>query len=202
MELREVYPGVIWSIQYTGDDKNIFATRMYQWRDAEYLEDYIYKHKVFIENNPFWEGFSVADIIVSAKKDARYLLKYINKLYTNTLHGLHPDFSDRFYILEKPPYNEKKKARRKFYGRDDEYDSYEYPATVFRFYAIKLDSEQKGVSPAYIITGGGIKLSDNMPKMKELNQEYNKMLSVQEWLAKQGIKTKESLYTLNNGKNE
>lgn len=38
--------------------------------------------------------------------------------------------------------------------------------------------------------------------MKELNQEYNKMLSVQDWLAKQDIKTKESLYTLKNGKNE
>ena len=41
-----------------------------------------------------------------------------------------------------------------------------------------------------------------MNKMKELNQEYKKMLSVQEWLTKQGITTKETLYTINNGKNE
>ena len=78
MEIKEVYPGVIWSIQYTGDEKNIFATRMYQWRDAEYLEDFINRHKGFIENDSFWNGYSVQDVIVSAKKDASKLLKYLN----------------------------------------------------------------------------------------------------------------------------
>ncbi len=45
MELKEIYPGVIWSVQYTGDERNIFAIRMYQWRDVEYLEDFIFRHK-------------------------------------------------------------------------------------------------------------------------------------------------------------
>lgn len=44
MELKEVYPGVIWSVQYLGDDKNIFAKRMFQWRDVEYLESFIMGH--------------------------------------------------------------------------------------------------------------------------------------------------------------
>ena len=118
------------------------------------------------------------------------------------MNSFHPDFRDRFYILEKPPYTDKKEARRKLYGRDDNCTSYDEPDTVFRLYAIKLDSEMENESPAYIITGGGIKLAAKMPRMKELNQEYNKMLSVQEWLTKQGITTKESLYTINNGKNE
>lgn len=182
MEIKKVYPDIIWSIQYTGDEKNIFATRMYQWRDAEYLEDYITKHKGFIENDSFWKGYSVQDVVVSAKKDASKLLKYLNRLYTNTLNGLHLDFSDRFYILEKPPYTEEKEARRKLYGRDDNCTGYDEPDTVFRLYAIKLNSEMENESPAYIITGGGIKLAAKMPKMRELNQEYNKMLSVQEWL--------------------
>lgn len=203
MELKEIYPGVIWSVQYTGDERNIFAIRMYQWRDVEYLEDFIFRHKRFIESNPFWNNYSIQDIIVSAKRDANNLLKYINKLYTNTMNSLHPDFSDKFYILEKPPYTEEKEARRKLYGRDEDDNVYNYfPSSVFRFYAIKVDSEKDDVIPAYIITGGGIKLTAKMLNMKELNQEYNKMLSVQDWLAKQGIKTKESLYTLKNGKNE
>ena len=202
MELKEIYPGVIWSIQYLGDEKNIFAKRMFQWRDVEYLESYITSHKQFIENNPHWKWYSVEDIIVSAKKDASKLLKYINTLYTNTLNNQHPDLSDRFYILEKPPYYEEKKARRKFYGRDPYADSDDDPDTVFRLYAIRVDSIKEGEAPAFIITGGGIKLSDNKKQMKELNQEYRLMLSVQEWLTKQGIITKESLYTLNNGKNE
>lgn len=201
MELKEVYPGVIWSIQYTGDEKNIFAKLMFQWRDAEYLEDYIYKHKGFIENNSFWKEYSVQDIIVSAKKDASKLLQYLNTLYKNTLNGEHPDFSDRFYILEKQPYTENKAARRKLYGRED-CSCLDEPDTVFRLYAIKLDSEHDNEKPAFVITGGGIKLAAQMNKMKELNQEYRKMLSVQEWLTKQGITTKETLYTINNGKNE
>ena len=73
---------------------------------------------------------------------------------------------------------------------------------MFRFYAIRVDSKTEGEAPAFIITGGGIKLTDWMGKMKELNQEYRMMLQVQEWLKEQGIITKESLYTLNNGKNE
>ena len=203
MELKEIYPDVIWSVQYTGDEKNIFAIRMYQWRDAEYLENFIFRHKRFIENNPFWDNHSVQDIIVSAKREAKNLLKYINRLYTNTLHGLHPDFSDKFYILERPPYTEEKEARRKLYGRAEDDNGYnDFISSVFRFYAIKVNSEKEDESPAYIITGGGIKLTAKMLNMKELNQEYNKMLSVQDWLSKQGIKTKESLYALKNGKNE
>jgi len=202
MELKEIYPGVIWSIQYIGDEKNIFAKRMFQWRDVEYLESFIINHKRFIENNPHWKGYSVEDIIVSAKKDASKLLKYINTLYTNTLNKQHPDFSDRFFILEKPPYYVEKEARRKFYGRDTRADSNDDPDTVFRLYAIRVDSKNEGETPAFIITGGGIKLTERMEQMKELNQEYRLMLSVQGWLTKQGIITKESLYTLNNGKNE
>lgn len=53
MELKEVFPGVIWSIKYTGDEKDIFATRMLQWRDVEYLESYIDKHKGFIEHDRY-----------------------------------------------------------------------------------------------------------------------------------------------------
>ena len=202
MELKEIYPGVIWSVQYLGDDKNIFAKRMFQWRDVEYLESFIMGHKGFIENDPHWKGFSVEDVIVSAKKDASKLLRYINTLYTNSVNGQHPDLSDRFYILEKPPYNEKKEARRKLYGRDPNDDSEDDPDTVFRFYAIRVDSKTEGEAPAFIITGGGIKLTDWMGKMKEFNQEYRMMLQEQEWLKEQGIITKESLYTLNNGKNE
>lgn len=202
MELKEIYPGVLWSVQYHRDEKNIFAKRMFQWRDVEYLESFIIGHKGFIENDPHWKGYSVEDVIVSAKKDASKLLRYINTLCTNTVNGLHPDLSDRFYILEKPPYDEEKEARRKFYGRDPDDDSDDDSDTVFRFYAIKVDSEEEGEMPIFIITGGGIKLSDKMRKMKELNREYNQMLSVQEWLSKQGIITKESLYTLNSGENE
>lgn len=102
--------------------------------------------------------------------------------------------------MEKPPYNEEKKARRKLYGRSDEVKN--DIGTLLRLYAIRVESEKDGEPPAYIITGGGIKFSDKMGRMKELNQEYSKMLSVQKWLSAQGITTKESLYALNDGRND
>lgn len=95
--------------------------------------------------------------------------------------------------------NEEKKARRKLYERSDEVKN--DIGTLLRLYAIRVESEKDGEPPAYIITGGGIKFSDKMGRMKELNQEYSKMLSVQKWLSAQGITTKESLYALNDGRN-
>lgn len=81
---------------------------MLQWRDVEYLESYIDKHKGFIEHDRYYEGYSLEEVIISIKRDAANLLKYINALYMNTLKGWHPDFTDKFYILVKPPYNEEK----------------------------------------------------------------------------------------------
>ncbi len=198
MELKEVFPGVIWSVKYTGDQKDIFATRMFQWRDVEYLELFFERHKGFIENNEYFKRYTLADVITSAKKDASKLLCYIKLLYNNTLKGQHPNFIDKFIILEKHPYDKKKKARKKLYGRSVEIDN--EIGTVFRLYAIQIDSKDEGELPIYIITGGGIKLTDTMSKMKELNEEYNKMRFVQEWLEKKGITTKETLYNLYYGK--
>lgn len=200
MELKEVFPGVIWSIKYAGDEKNIFAIRMEQWRDVEYLESFFDSHKQFIKNNEYFKGYTLADVIVSAKKDATKLLKYINLLYNNTLKGRSPNFIEKFLVLEKPPYNKKKKARKKLYGRS--FEIHDEIGTVFRLYAIQIDSEQERVPPAYVITGGGIKLTDQMKRMKELNEEYNKMISAQEWLEKKGITTKETLYNLYYGQND
>lgn len=81
---------------------------MLQWRDVEYLESYIDKHKGFIEHDRYYEGYSLEEVVISIKRYAANLLKYINTLYMNTLKGWHPDFADKFYILEKPPYNEEK----------------------------------------------------------------------------------------------
>lgn len=83
-----MFLGVIWSIKYTGDEKDIFATRMLQWRDVEYLESYIDKHKGFIEHDRYYEGYSLEEVIISIKRDAANLLKYINTLYMNTLKRL------------------------------------------------------------------------------------------------------------------
>lgn len=119
MELKEIFPGVLWSVKYVGDDLDIFSKRMFQWRSVEFIEDYIIKHKSFIENDPYWSGFTVESVINSTKRDVSRLLKYCIELYNNTRNGLHPDFSDRFHVLENPPYNEKKIARRKLYGRSE-----------------------------------------------------------------------------------
>lgn len=198
MELKEIYPGVIWSIQLSGESDSVFKKLMLLWRKKGYIEAYIERHEKFITGDKFWSDYDILKVTSSARNELTSFLKRINECYTNTLNGEHPDFDDTFVILNDnsniPEEQKRIDMRRKMYGKDDR-------PSVFRLYAIKVESEKENEPPAFVVTGGAIKLSHAMANMKELNRELNMMASVKQWLAGQGITTKEKLLEINSKQN-
>lgn len=196
MEIVELYADSIWGVKYEGNSKDIFSLKISQWRDMEYMYNYFDRHRHFIENYPFWSGFTFQEVVSSAQKEGRTIVKDLGKYYWNGINGGHPNLDDAFVVLERYPIDEEAENRKKMYG-----NSGSQVPSVLRLYAIKIESEE-GESPGYVITGGAIKLTAKMRDMKELEQEYRNLRSVQEWLKQHGITTKESLYKLRNEKND
>lgn len=194
MKVVEIYSGLIWSVCYEGEKKDVFSRLFARWTDLEALSNEIIKNKRFLENNPFFVGLSVKDVILNANKEARDLIKEFNRLYWNERNGVHPDFDDRFYVLNKH-YNGVDDFKRKMYGHPPDTQQM---TSVLRLYAIKIPSLKKHEPSAYILTGGGIKLTDAMQQMKDLKREYNRIDSVLSWLKLNRITTKEQLIDYQN----
>ena len=188
MRLVEIYSGLIWSVCYEGDKRDVFSRLFAQWIDIEYLDTFINKNKRFLEGNLHFAGYTLKEVILETQKEAFRLRKDFSKYYWNEINGDHPDFDDRFFILNRGL--DIDDLKRKMYGHQERIGQM---TSVLRLYAIKVPPDDIRSSAAYIITGGGIKLSDAMSDMKELAREYHKMEMVQDWLRQKKIKNKREL---------
>ena len=188
MKLIETHTGIIWSAWYEGESVDVFARLFRQWIDTEYLTNYITENQRFLAGNPFFSGLSVKDVIMNANKEARAFRLAFNKYYWNGRNGTHPDLDDRFIVLNRRAGIDD--LKREMYGHPPDL---KLMTSVFRLYAVKVPSEKQNEPAAYIVTGGGIKLTDAMPQMKELQKEYNRIELVQNWLHQNKITTKEQL---------
>ena len=197
MKLIEIYSGLIWSACYEGEKKDVFSKLFIHWIDAEYVTTFITNHQRFLNNNPFFAGLSIKDVIMNALREARNFKRDFTKYYWNQINKTHPNFKDRFVVLNRRAGFDD--FKREMYGHSSEND--EPMVSVLRLYAVEVPSSQEDEPPAYIITGGGIKLADAMPQMKELNWEYQRLKFVQGWLEQNKITNKEQLIEhMNNAK--
>ena len=193
MRLIETHTGIIWSAWYEGESVDVFAKLFRQWIDAEYLTNFITANRRFLDGNPFFSGLSIKDVIMNANKEARAFRLAFNKYYWNGRNGEHPDLDDRFIVLNRRAGIDD--LKREMYGHPPDM---ELMISVFRLYAVKVPSEKENEPAAFIVTGGGIKLTDAMPQMKELQREYSRLELVQSWLDLNKITTKEQLIEYQN----
>ena len=188
MKIVEIYSGLIWSACYEGTKRDVFSLLFTQWVDLEYLTSFITKNQRFLKDNPFFSGYSLKEIIIEARREAVGLRNNFSQYYWNEINGEHPDFDDRFFVLNRRAGFDD--FKREMYGHPK---SNWRMTSVLRLYAIKIPSENNAEPSAYIVTGGGIKLSNSMASMQELKREYSKMESVQRWLEINKITNKQQL---------
>lgn len=192
MLLVEILEGAVWSVQYTGAKDDIFTLLLDKWQDPEYIHNYIYNHKDQIETNPFWDNCSFQDVMSSAINEAKNLEGYFVQLYRNSEQGISPTLEEKFEPLDKELLPNEVVTRRKLYGKLRN----TYPPSLLRLYALRLESDE-GEPPIFIITGGGIKLINDM-RTPELEDEIKRLRKVRTWLERKGIKTKEQFFTFIN----
>ncbi len=193
MRAVEILEETVWSIWYDGEEDDIFSLLLNRWQDAEYIHSFFHTHRSYIDNFTFWQNCSFQQVMMSAYNEARNLESYFIQLYRNGEIGITPDLVDKFVLLDKKEGIDESMSRRKMYGKLRR----TYPPSVLRLYALRLDSE-KGEPPIFIITGGGIKLTERMNQMPELKIELDRMQQVKTWLESNGVFTKEHFYTFNN----
>jgi len=190
MQLVEVLEDAVWSIKYSEDEEDILAQLLDRWQDAEYIHGFMYDHENLIETNPYWENCSFQEVMLSTINEAKNLESYLIQLYRNSEKGITPNLEEKFVQLDKEILPGEVITRRKMYGKLRK----TYPPSVLRLYALKLDSEGNE-PPIFIITGGGIKLTEEMRQMPDLNKELDRLRSVRTWLQEKEIETKEQFYS-------
>ena len=194
----ETYKDLIWSAFYEGEKEDVFTQLFKRWTDLEFLTTFIIQNQRYLNNNLYFAGYSVKEVILNAYREARSFRHLFEEYYHNQLNGKHPNLDDRFVLLNKT-LDGKDDLKRKMYGhpKDDR-----QMTSVLRLYAVRVPSKEKNEPLAYIITGGGIKLSNAMPDMKELKKEYPKIELVQSWLNQHKITNKEQLIEYKNNEDQ
>lgn len=168
MEVEEIYKPYIYSIKYDGQEDCEFDRLFDAWNDMTGLVEFMRTNQEYLDN-PIWgEHYTPEKAAHRVRDEAVELEDLFFNLCENTDEGKQPDYDSHFKFL------------------DGKYQVYEYipmksygtgKPSFLRMYAVKLKSN------LYVITGGGIKLSDtiqNSPDIK--NHVLQNIDKVRSWL--------------------
>lgn len=161
--------------------KNEFERLFNNWSDPEYLEAFFEKHKSDLQKE-FYNFISIEDAIKQTLSEASDLEKKLIEIAENGKTNNQENLQTLFKPLNKtdeikrpiPDYQESKA-----YGTNQ--------TSWLRIYAIRLDKN------LFIISGGGIKLTENMNTREHLLNELDKLKKTKQFLIDSGIADTDSL---------
>lgn len=142
------------------------------WTDIEYLDTFFTTHEIDLKR-PFWEGISVGQAIIETRNEAikfrQHLRRISKKVPSERLVLLLRLFQPLKKNQTSLSFLEKKKA----YGLSNK--------TWLRIYALKFGEDK------YVITGGAIKLTDNMSEREHTREELRKLEACKRFIIDEGI---------------
>ena len=151
------------------------------WTDIEYLDTFFTTHKIDLER-PFWEGISIEQAIIETRKEAikfrQYLRRISEKDPSERLDKLLKLFRPLIKNQLISPFLENKKA----YGSKGK--------TWLRIYALKFGEVKS------LITGGTIKLTDNMSEREHTRLELRKLENTKRFIIHEGIVDEDGIIEL------
>jgi len=157
MEIIEIYSNHLYAMQYKNGEENEFDRLFDDWNDMEKVVSFMEQNKIFLSNKVIWGiELNTEDASKRVRIEAEELEDLFDLLYDNTIKGKKPDFDSHFRELKGKYIYELNYVPMKSYGVAN--------PSMLRIYAIKLNTN------LYIVTGGGIKLSDtiqNSPGLKD-----------------------------------
>lgn len=174
MEAIEICENFLYSIQYDGEEENEFDRLLKQWRDLEYVTQFIEDNKDYLTNPKWGKTFEIESAVRQVLDEADALEDLFDYLCDNVKYGKKPDLDDHFKFLEGEYKYEIVNPPMKSYGTER--------PSLLRFYAIKLDPN------VYLITGGGIKLGDKIQNSPDLKDHVIQNIEkVKHWMKQNGI---------------
>lgn len=175
MNIVKIHEGHLFSVKYDDREQDEYTRLLYnEWQDIFALTEFFYAHKDYLNNN-VWKKVSIPELAVrNVVNDANLLSDKFAKLRHNTDDGVRPDYDSHFKYLDGQYKNVYEYTPMKSYGVS-------YPSFI-RLYAIKIDNN------CYIITGGGLKLSDNIDNSPGMGQRiYDEIERTKRYLTQNGI---------------
>ena len=169
------------STKKDNEKQDEFSKIFDQWTDIEYLEEFFTTHESDLKR-PFWEGISIEQAIFETRNEAIKFRKYLKRISEKPPKERKPLFLRLFHPLSQDQgissFFEKKKA----YGKRNK--------TWLRIYALKAGEDM------YIITGGAIKLTDNMGERPHTMRELKKLEICEQFLRCEGIVDEDGIIEL------
>lgn len=149
MKIKAIYPPYIYSIQYDNEDEDEFNRLFSLWGDISYLIQFMNENKEYLKRKTWKHILNPYEAAQAIRDEAEELEDLFFKLNCNTCNGKYPEFEDHFVFLKGRKYEcELELWPMKSYGTKN--------PSFLRIYAIKPKKN------LFIITGGGIKLSDSI----------------------------------------
>lgn len=170
MKLCTIFADHLFSVKYDGSEKAVIHELFDKWEDTEYLYDYFEQHRDLVEKGP-WKDYTSEKLALMAVEEG---LEFFDRL-CDIVSDPTKSFDDEFVFLNKESV-EWQLVKYKSYGFPHNWSVKLKRNALLRLYAIKIDTNQ------YVITGGGIKLVQEMHEMPELEVELNRLKRVRDWL--------------------
>lgn len=159
------------STHYQGEKLDEFSKLFHQWTDTKYLHDFFSTNEDDLKR-PYWEGITIEQAIIETRKETIKFGKYLKSISKRPQNERISIFSRFFKPLDKQldlPFL----AKKKVYGIRKK--------TWLRLYALKVGDDM------FIITGGTIKLIDNMIDRDHTNIELKKLDICRQFLISEKI---------------
>lgn len=175
MEIEKIYPPYIYSIKYDGNSESEFDRLFQLWNDVGFVTQFIEDNKDFLKSGVWQRIPEVEDAARQVLREAETLEDLFEELNENTELGDKPDFDSHFKYLDGKYKYEIELVPMKSYGST-------IRPSLLRMYAIKMATN------SYLITGGGIKLSDTIQNSPDLKKHVIQNIDrVREYLKKNEI---------------
>ena len=169
---------LLWSIVNHGEDKCEFFRLINEWSNIDFLFKYFDKHKKLLETD-FWIRNGITSVELAVRRVYAEIRSFKNELIWLNKNGLITDSDEINKIF-------KNLHKNQFYvGKSTDMEQVkakpDIHAPILRFYGLRLEKNQ------ILITGGGIKLTETIQEMPELEDEIKKTILVDAILKEEKI---------------
>ena len=156
IDIIKIKDPYIYSVKYEGKEQDEFHRLFDEWNDIDYVLGFMERNSQYLKADVWKKVHEPESAASQVFEEAEELEILFDKLYNNTKAGDENDFDSYFKCLDGQYKFEIQYVPMKAYGTER--------PSFLRLYAIKIDKN------TYLITGGGIKLSDsiqNSPGIKD-----------------------------------
>ncbi len=150
----------LYAVKYEHEKYHEFSKLFTLWNDAQYLDDFFHEHKNDL-NRPYWSGITPNHAILKTRKDAKLLEKKLIQIAHTGQTDKNETLSTLFKPLNKDPQKLEPYEKNKAYGL--------VTHSWLRIYAIRIDVN------LFVVSGGAIKLTQNMNEREHLLLELKKL---------------------------